>query len=110
MICRDKDEASLGQHPGLQCDIALISSLPSTSVDPKHDWQVLLSWVLRSVDIENVAFVPVLHVGNVRRQSLRSSIGTKEDKRENKGGNQPEIHEMILFDCRIGSNTPPRRS
>jgi hypothetical protein len=63
-------------------------------VDPKHDWQTLLGRVLRGVDIKNVAFVPVLHVWNVRRQSLRSSTGAKENKRENEGGNEPEIHQI----------------
>ena len=34
----------------------------------------------------------VLHVGNVRRQFLRRGTVAKKEKRENEGGNQPEIH------------------
>src|SRR5262245_61304172 len=71
IVRRDKDKSSLRQRRGLQCDLALVPRLPSTSVDPKHDGQTLSSRVFRRVDIENVAFVTVLHVGNVRRQPLR---------------------------------------
>src|SRR5688572_11938995 len=70
MVRRDKYESSFAQHLGLQCDIALVPCLPSTSVDPKHDGQILPGPVLRSVDIKDVALVPVLYVGNVRCQSL----------------------------------------
>src|SRR5262245_51457165 len=73
----------------LQCDIALVPCLPSTSVDPKHDGQALPSRVLRGVDIEDLALVTVLHVGDVRRQPLRRGT-IAEEKRENEDGNQPE--------------------
>jgi hypothetical protein len=38
--------------------------------------------------------VTVLHVGNVRRQPLRRGTVAKKEKRENEGGNQPEIHDI----------------
>jgi hypothetical protein len=60
-------------------------------VDPKHDGQTLPRPVFRRVYIEDMAFVTVLHVGNIMRQLLRRGVA-KEEKRENEGGNQPEIH------------------
>ena len=38
-----------------------------------------------------------MHV-NAARQSLRGSTGTKKEKREDEGGNLPEIHELIFFE------------
>src|SRR5262245_23843667 len=93
IVRRDEDKSSFGQRLRLQCDIALVARLPPTSVDPEHDGQTLPR-VLWRVDIEDVAFVTVLHVANVRRQPLRGGIVAKEKKRENEGGNQPEIHDI----------------
>src|SRR5262245_943403 len=90
---RDKDKSSFGQHLGFQCDIALVPRLPSTSVDPKHHGQTLPSRVFRRVYIEDVALVTVLHVRDVSRQPLRRGTVAKEEKRENEGGNQPEVHD-----------------
>src|SRR4030095_5663618 len=78
IVRRDKDKSSFGQRLGLQCDIALVPRLPSTSVDPKHDGQTLPRPVFRRVYIEDVAFVTVLHVGNVMRPPLCRGTVAKE--------------------------------
>src|SRR5215813_6522991 len=94
IVRRDKDKSSFSQRLGLQCDIALVPRLPSTSVDPKHDGQTLPSRVFGRITIEDVAFVTVLHIGYVRRQPLRRGTVAQEEKRDNEGGNQSEMHDI----------------
>jgi len=60
-------------------------------MDPKYDGQTLVSRFFRRVDIEDVAFVTILHIGNVRGQLLGAGAAAKQEQRQNEG-NDPEIY------------------